>query len=227
MSQNIRATGGFVVAATAAARTCSGRAWRACRIPGSGCSPRWSSRRRSCPPRGRLRARPGVISTRLQEAEHVGEPEPDEAHTPLLDRAQDVLELALHAQQCTDVRVASPQAGDGPVTERSYTGNGREIARRKAVDRLEQSGSGATAPGAERQERAVAIKAEYIWIDGTEPTARLRSKTKILDGRRADLPIWGFDGSSTNQAPGKQLRLRAAARSLVSPTRSAAATTCS
>jgi glutamine synthetase len=48
----------------------------------------------------------------------------------------------------------------------------------------------------------VSYKAEYIWIDGTEPTARLRSKTKILaDG--ADLPIWGFDGSSTNQAPGK------------------------
>ncbi len=44
-------------------------------------------------------------------------------------------------------------------------------------------------------------KAEYIWIDGTEPTAKLRSKTKILaDG--AELPIWGFDGSSTNQAPG-------------------------
>jgi glutamine synthetase len=47
----------------------------------------------------------------------------------------------------------------------------------------------------------VAIKAEYIWIDGTEPTPRLRSKTKILsDGK--NLPIWGFDGSSTNQAPG-------------------------
>ena len=44
-------------------------------------------------------------------------------------------------------------------------------------------------------------KAEYIWIDGTEPTARLRAKTRVLaDG--ADLPIWGFDGSSTNQAPG-------------------------
>ncbi len=44
-------------------------------------------------------------------------------------------------------------------------------------------------------------KAEYIWIDGTEPTAKLRSKTKIVaDG--APLPIWGFDGSSTNQAPG-------------------------
>jgi glutamine synthetase len=47
----------------------------------------------------------------------------------------------------------------------------------------------------------VTYKAEYIWIDGTEPTARLRSKTRVLpDG--ADLPIWGFDGSSTNQAPG-------------------------
>ena len=47
----------------------------------------------------------------------------------------------------------------------------------------------------------MSYKAEYIWIDGTEPSARLRSKTKILkDG--AELPIWGFDGSSTNQAPG-------------------------
>jgi len=47
----------------------------------------------------------------------------------------------------------------------------------------------------------VTFKAEYIWIDGTEPTARLRSKTKVLDDG-AELPIWGFDGSSTNQAPG-------------------------
>ncbi|GAA2233586.1 glutamine synthetase beta-grasp domain-containing protein [Streptomyces amakusaensis] len=45
------------------------------------------------------------------------------------------------------------------------------------------------------------FKAEYIWIDGTAPTAKLRSKTKILaDG--AELPLWGFDGSSTNQAQG-------------------------
>ena len=44
-------------------------------------------------------------------------------------------------------------------------------------------------------------KAEYIWIDGTEPTSKLRSKTKIVpDG--AALPVWGFDGSSTNQATG-------------------------
>ena len=45
-------------------------------------------------------------------------------------------------------------------------------------------------------------KAEYIWIDGTKPTPLLRSKTKIVDSD-SQPPIWGFDGSSTNQAPGK------------------------
>jgi glutamine synthetase len=44
-------------------------------------------------------------------------------------------------------------------------------------------------------------RAEYIWVDGTQPTAKLRSKTKIVDDG-AEPPIWGFDGSSTNQAPG-------------------------
>ncbi len=49
------------------------------------------------------------------------------------------------------------------------------------------------------------IKAEYIWLDGTKPTSELRSKTKILDQEPrsvADLPDWGFDGSSTMQAEG-------------------------
>ena len=47
--------------------------------------------------------------------------------------------------------------------------------------------------------------AEYIWIDGYEPTANLRSKTKILDNvvsSVSGLPSWGFDGSSTLQAEG-------------------------
>jgi glutamine synthetase len=47
----------------------------------------------------------------------------------------------------------------------------------------------------------MAIKAEYIWLDGTKPTARLRSKTRILDTADA-VPTWGFDGSSTGQAEG-------------------------
>ncbi|TAK79924.1 MAG: glutamine synthetase [Dehalococcoidia bacterium] len=48
----------------------------------------------------------------------------------------------------------------------------------------------------------MAYKAEYIWIDGAEPTQKLRSKTKVVaDG---DEPgTWGFDGSSTNQATGE------------------------
>ena len=48
----------------------------------------------------------------------------------------------------------------------------------------------------------MSYKAEYIWIDGTEPSPLLRSKTKIIADGTTDLPIWGFDGSSTNQAPG-------------------------
>ncbi len=47
----------------------------------------------------------------------------------------------------------------------------------------------------------MAYQAEYIWIDGTEPTRKLRSKTRIVpDGKKP--PVWGFDGSSTNQATG-------------------------
>ena len=45
-------------------------------------------------------------------------------------------------------------------------------------------------------------KAEYIWIDGAEPTAKLRSKTKIIEDG-VEPGIWGFDGSSTNQAAGE------------------------
>ena len=49
------------------------------------------------------------------------------------------------------------------------------------------------------------VMAEYIWLDGSKPTSQLRSKTKILDGpveRLEQIPDWGFDGSSTEQAEG-------------------------
>lgn len=62
-------------------------------------------------------------------------------------------------------------------------------------------------------------QAEYIWIDGTEPTRTLRSKTRIIDFpsrveasqvggdglamvEATTFPDWGFDGSSTGQADG-------------------------
>ncbi len=44
-------------------------------------------------------------------------------------------------------------------------------------------------------------RAEYLWIDGREPTQTLRSKTKVIPMGQ-EPPIWGFDGSSTNQATG-------------------------
>ena len=45
-------------------------------------------------------------------------------------------------------------------------------------------------------------RAEYIWVGGNN---ELRSKTKILDKfveKIDDLPIWNYDGSSTEQADG-------------------------
>ena len=49
-------------------------------------------------------------------------------------------------------------------------------------------------------------KLEYIWLDGYEPHPNLRGKTKVVefDGfpTLEELPQWGFDGSSTQQADG-------------------------
>jgi glutamine synthetase len=48
-------------------------------------------------------------------------------------------------------------------------------------------------------------KLEYIWLDGYKPTQSLRSKTRIerdFSGKLEDCPLWCFDGSSTEQAPG-------------------------
>jgi glutamine synthetase len=50
-------------------------------------------------------------------------------------------------------------------------------------------------------------KLEYIWLDGKTPIPELRGKTTIKSFDKeptlADLPLWGFDGSSTMQAEGK------------------------
>ncbi|MEL7021988.1 MAG: glutamine synthetase beta-grasp domain-containing protein, partial [Bacteroidota bacterium] len=48
-------------------------------------------------------------------------------------------------------------------------------------------------------------KLEYIWLDGTQPSQGMRSKTKIIkdfSGKLEDCPMWSFDGSSTGQAKG-------------------------
>jgi glutamine synthetase len=49
-------------------------------------------------------------------------------------------------------------------------------------------------------------KLEYLWLDGYEPTPNLRGKTQIKEFESfptlEQLPMWGFDGSSTKQAEG-------------------------
>ena len=50
-------------------------------------------------------------------------------------------------------------------------------------------------------------KLEYIWLDGYKPVAGLRGKTQIKEfasfPKLEELPLWGFDGSSTKQAEGR------------------------
>lgn len=49
-------------------------------------------------------------------------------------------------------------------------------------------------------------KLEYIWLDGYTPVPNLRGKTRIMEfdsmPTLEQLPLWGFDGSSTMQAEG-------------------------
>ncbi|MFP6874099.1 MAG: glutamine synthetase beta-grasp domain-containing protein [Verrucomicrobiales bacterium] len=49
-------------------------------------------------------------------------------------------------------------------------------------------------------------KLEYLWLDGYTPVANIRGKTKIAEfadfPNLEQIPIWGFDGSSTQQAEG-------------------------
>src|SRR5580692_2425610 len=49
-------------------------------------------------------------------------------------------------------------------------------------------------------------KLEYIWLDGYTPVPNLRGKTQMKEyasfPKLEELPLWGFDGSSTRQAEG-------------------------
>ena len=49
--------------------------------------------------------------------------------------------------------------------------------------------------------------AEYIWLDGGQPTQGIRSKSRAVQVPNnpgpADFPAWSFDGSSTEQATGE------------------------
>ena len=48
---------------------------------------------------------------------------------------------------------------------------------------------------------------DYVWLDGNRPTANIRTKAQVVPSADfaadlEDVPLWGFDGSSTQQAEG-------------------------
>lgn len=49
-------------------------------------------------------------------------------------------------------------------------------------------------------------KLEYLWLDGYKPVPNVNGKTQIKTYDHfptlEELPLWGFDGSSTRQAEG-------------------------
>ena len=57
-----------------------------------------------------------------------------------------------------------------------------------------------------REPQMTKYRLEYIWLDGYTPTPNLRGKTQIKEfaafSTFEQLPLWGFDGSSTLQAEG-------------------------
>jgi glutamine synthetase len=51
------------------------------------------------------------------------------------------------------------------------------------------------------------FRLDYVWLDGYKPTANIRTKAQIIETDTVDIslddvPDWGFDGSSTQQAEG-------------------------
>ena len=48
-------------------------------------------------------------------------------------------------------------------------------------------------------------QAEYIWLDGENPTQQVRSKSRVVKIDETNsldasaYPVWGYDGSSTYQ----------------------------
>ena len=78
------------------------------------------------------------------------------------------------------------------------------------------------------------VLAEYVWLGGSETCMGgfdLRSKTKTLEKKPtsvSELPVWNYDGSSTEQAPGSDSEvLLVRRRSSATPSAAATTSSCS
>ena len=85
-------------------------------------------------------------------------------------------------------------------------------ARAFAAGRVRGHTSTHLAPAADERLGMTKYKLEYIWLDGYTPTPNLRGKTQIKEYAEfptlEQLPLWGFDGSSTMQAEGRTPHLQ-------------------
>jgi len=116
---------------------------------------------------------------------------------------------ALRRMRClTSLRhVAARAAAAGTVASAAYFGYSQVSCETK-VATLKMFEDKTTALDLEIQQRFLTlqqgskVQAEYVWIGGNN---ELRCKTKTLSESPKsvdDLPVWNFDGSSTEQAPG-------------------------
>ena len=174
---------------------------------------------------------------RLQEAEHVGEPQADEAHAALLDGAQHVLVLALHAPvygRSRSLSEAGGRAGNRAFTLGQRPGNCRpEDSPDSTGQAVDEPATRHGRPATGRSERGSTGDRSSGDQGGVHLDRRHRAdrasafEDEDPDGRPtrpADLGLRRFEHEP---GAGQELRLRAAARVRRAPTRSAAATTCS
>jgi glutamine synthetase len=99
---------------------------------------------------------------------------------------------------------SEPPTGTAATHEAALSGTETSPPPRAAVAPVPASMQSTTSRG--ERSPMTKYKLEYIWLDGYTPVPNLRGKTQIkayenfptLD----QLPLWGFDGSSTMQAEG-------------------------
>jgi glutamine synthetase len=97
-------------------------------------------------------------------------------------------------------KTAFPQFFFSGVAQNARRGRCSPAAAAAAPNRIAN-------PPTRRREMNTICFAEYIWLDGHEPTQGLRSKARIVnvphEPQVNDFPVWSFDGSSTGQAAGE------------------------
>ena len=151
MSQNTRATG--------ASSGCQGRIWKVFGSGRASTSLSWTRLKPSMADPSKVMPSSRAFSSSagrdgegLGGAEHVGEPQLDEAHAPLLDRPQHVLLLAPHVASADPPPGSAWRPGPaGPTSVAGTEGPVDEFMRRLQTGNARETGSWKAAPAADRR----------------------------------------------------------------------------